>query len=59
MTSKELSFLEDTIKAEQQIVKKYQAYAAKVSDVSLKTLCEKTAKKHDNHYKTLLNNLNA
>lgn len=58
MTSKELSYLEDTIKAEKQIVKKYQSYASMLMDANLKDLCDKAAKRHEQQYKTLLNNLN-
>ena len=57
MTSKELSYLEDTIKAEMQVIKKYQTYEQSVSSTNLKDLCQKAIKKHTNHYQTLLSNL--
>ena len=58
LTSKELSAIEDQLNMEQVLVKKYKLYANACTDQQLKTKCEQIAAQHQNHYTTLLNELN-
>ncbi len=57
MTSKELSFIEDIVKNEQTLAKKYQTYASMVQDPTLAQTLTKTSEKHEQHCKALINNL--
>ena len=57
LTAKELSFLENQLDAEQNLVKKYQMYAAQLTDPQLKTKCEQIASKHQTHFNKLLGQL--
>ena len=57
LTTKELDFLTDLMKAEQLAVKKLKHYASQVSDPQLRTKFEQAAALHQNHYNTLLNQL--
>lgn len=58
MTSKELSYLKDTLGQEEQVIKKYQTYAEHVQDKAIKDLCLQAATRHENNYKTMLSQLN-
>lgn len=58
LTSKELSAIEDQLNMEQVLIKKYKLYASACTDQQLKTKCEQIAALHQNHYSTLLNQLN-
>lgn len=57
LTAKELSFLEDQLDAEQNLVKKYQMYASQLTDPQLKTKCEQIASKHQTHFNKLYSQL--
>lgn len=58
LTSKELSAIQDQLSMEQVLIKKYKMYAHACTDQQLKTKCEQIAAQHQNHYATLLNQLN-
>lgn len=58
LTAKELSAIEDQLNFEQILVKKYKLYAGTCTDQQLKTKCEQIAAQHQNHYSTLLQQLN-
>ncbi|MEG1686627.1 MAG: spore coat protein [Angelakisella sp.] len=58
LTTKELTFLGDLMTEEQTLVKKYKLYATLCSDPQLQTKCQQEAAKHQNHYNTLVNELN-
>ncbi|WP_105615539.1 ferritin-like domain-containing protein [Vallitalea okinawensis] len=59
MTSKELSYCNDTLNAEKNIIKKYQEYSQEVTDPQLKNLCTKLATDHQKHYDQIYNTLNS
>ncbi|MDR3149142.1 MAG: spore coat protein [Oscillospiraceae bacterium] len=54
LTSKELTALEDTINAEQVLVKKYKAMAMLAQDQAIKDELNGYATKHQQHASTLL-----
>ena len=54
LTTKELTALDDQIRHEQVLVKKYQAMACLCSDEKLRTDLECIAGKHQQHAETLL-----
>ena len=58
LTTKELSLLEEQLSREQNLIKKYKLYALQCGDPQLRTRCEQAAGQHQNHYNTLLNQLN-
>ena len=58
LTSKELTAIEDQLGMEQLLVKKFNSVASTTGDSELRTKCEKIAKKHEEHYNTLLSHLN-
>ncbi len=58
LTEKELSYMEDSLTAEQLLIKKYQTYAMLSTDNEIKTTCEQIAGKHQQHYQKLLSFLN-
>ncbi len=58
LTSKELSALEDQLKAEQLLVKKYQTVAQLTSDPQIRTKCDQIAQKHQEHFNRLMTHLN-
>lgn len=58
LTEKELSAIEDSLSAEQVVIKKYQTYAMLCNDPQLKSRCEEIAKKHQRHYDRLMSYLN-
>lgn len=58
LTSKELSGIEDQLKIEQLLIKKYKVYAQTSSDPQIKTKCEQIAGKHQNHFDRLMGFLN-
>ncbi len=57
LTSKELSMIEDQLAHEQLAIAKLQAYAAQATDSEVQRLCEAGARKHEEHYQTLLKHL--
>ncbi|MDR2655255.1 MAG: spore coat protein [Oscillospiraceae bacterium] len=55
LTSKELTGLEDQLKQEENLTKKYRMYAYHCTDSQLKAKCEQMSSVHQNHYNSLLN----
>lgn len=58
LSEKELGAIEDQMSQEQILIQKYKNYAQECTDPELKTKCEQIASKHQQHFNTLLNNLN-
>ncbi len=58
LTAKELDSLTGQLFHEQTLVKKYKLYASQCGDPQLRIKCEQVAARHQNHYNTLLNQLN-
>ena len=58
LTAKELSAIEDQLNLEQILVKKYRLYAGTCADQQLKIKCEQIAAQHQDHYRSLLAQLN-
>jgi len=56
-TAKELSALDDLLSAEQCAITKFESYAAQASDQQLKNLFTDVARRHREHYNTLLRHL--
>ncbi len=54
LTSKELTALDDQIKSEQVLVKKYKAMACLCNDTKLQGDLNCIADKHQRHYNTLM-----
>ncbi len=54
LTTKELTALEDQIKYEQVLVKKYQAMACLCNDTKIQTELNNFARKHQQHCDTLM-----
>ncbi len=57
ITCKELSSLSDLLGAEQLVISKYQDYACRTSDTTLKTKYEQMVQKHQQHMETLYTQL--
>lgn len=58
LTCKELDFLKDQLTREQTLAKKCMQYSEMCTDPQLKSKCGQIAQKHQDHYNTLLNQLN-
>ncbi len=58
LTAKELSAIEDQLNCEQNLIKKYKAYAQTASDPQIKSTCEQIATQHKQHFDTLMGYLN-
>ena len=54
LTAKELSAIEEQLKAEKLLITKNKAYAQLCDDPELRKKCEHMAAKHEDHYQTLL-----
>ncbi|MDR1927581.1 MAG: spore coat protein [Oscillospiraceae bacterium] len=54
LTQKELMALDDQLNQEQLLVKKFRSYASTAQDGQLRMLCEQQAKRHKQHYDTLM-----
>lgn len=54
LTQKELGYISDELASEQLIIKKYQMAGNQVTDPQIKSLCQKNAQVHQNHYNNLL-----
>ncbi len=54
LTAKELSAIEDQLNSEQNLIKKYKAYAQAASDPQIKSTCEQIANQHKQHFDTLM-----
>ena len=57
LTSERRSALEDQIRCEELLARKYKTYAAMAADPTVKLKFEQFAKKHQNHYTRLLGHL--
>ena len=57
LTSKELTFLEDQIASEQNVISKFRMYAQTSVDGEIKSKWECMADKHQRHYDTLISHL--
>ena len=57
LTGEERSALEDQIRCEEILVRKYKTYAAMAADPTVKLKFERFAKKPQNHYMRLLGHL--
>ncbi len=58
LTTKELSSLEEQLGLEQNLVQKYTAMAAALTDPALKNKCKSIARKHQKHFDKLYGYLN-
>lgn len=58
LTEKELGQLTELLIHEQELVKKCKHYAGMCQDPQLQTKCQQAAALHQNHYNTLLGQLN-
>ncbi|MDR1735182.1 MAG: spore coat protein [Oscillospiraceae bacterium] len=54
LTTKELSGIEDQLGAEELLVKKFQSYAQQAQDQQIKSQAEQMAKRHKQHFDTLM-----
>ena len=54
LTAKELSAIEEQLKAEKLLITKNKAYAQLCDVPELRKKCEQMAAKHEDHYQTLL-----
>ena len=54
LTAKELTALEDTIGAEQMLIKKYRAMASMCTDTQVQQSLNSFAQKHQQHYDSLM-----
>ena len=57
LTAKELSWIEDQLTLEQQLIKKYRDAAQCANDSALSSKLTEIATKHESHYNTLLSHL--
>ena len=57
ITSKELTALEDQLSTEQTVISKYKMYSQTAVDSVIKDKCECIANKHQQHYDTLISQL--
>ena len=54
LTTKELDAIEEQLRHEQVLVKKYRAFSQQCSDAQLKATCNRIADKHQQHFNTLM-----
>jgi rubrerythrin len=54
LSTKELAALEDQLTMEQNVVSKYKMYAKTASDGEIKQKCKSFAQKHQQHFDTLM-----
>ena len=54
LSTKELEALEEQLRHEQVLVKKYRAFSGQCSDAQLKVTCNQIADKHQQHFNTLM-----
>lgn len=54
LSAKELDAIEEQLRREQVLVKKYRAFSGQCSDAQLKVTCNRIADKHQQHYNTLM-----
>ena len=57
ITCKELSALSDLLTMEQNLIAKYQDYACRATDSTLKDQYQQIAKRHQRHFDELYSNL--
>ena len=58
LTAKELSWIEDQLTLEQQLITKYCTAAQNANDSTISSKLGEIATKHESHYNTLLSHLN-
>lgn len=58
LTNKELESLQEQVKSEKLMVKKFQTMAGMCTDQNIKTKCEQIAQKHEEHASKLMKHLN-
>lgn len=54
LTTKELGAIEDTLKQEEILVKKFEDYSSRVTDPKLKKQCKDIAQRHQGHIERLV-----
>ncbi|MCT4542905.1 MAG: hypothetical protein N4A63_05145 [Vallitalea sp.] len=59
MTTKELSYINDTLTQTKVLIDKYRDYSSQVQDQTLKNLCTQMADKHMQCYNGIFNQLNS
>lgn len=59
MTTKELSYLNDLLNAEQIVIKKYRDYSQGCNDQQVQQLCNQLASQHQKHYDQIFQQLNS
>ncbi len=59
LTERELMILQDQIMQEMCMITKYLNYTEMTGDQELKTICRQVAQKHQNHYNTLIRDINS
>ena len=57
LTSKELTFIEDSLKHEALLVKKFRSYASSAQDPAIKRQAEQIADRHKQHFDLLMGHL--
>ena len=57
ITSKELTAISDLLSLEENLVAKYQCYAAETTDAALKNQYQQIARRHQRHFDELYSNL--
>lgn len=57
LTEMELSGFSKLLTSEENVIKKYKAYAEACKEPALKELCEDMAARHVQHYETILQEL--
>ena len=57
LSSKELTYIEDQLTMEENIISKYKMYASHASDSVIKDKCDCIASKHQHHFDTLKSQL--
>lgn len=58
LPQKEYISIADRIRLEELLVKKYKMFSISCTDKQLKIKCEQVAAEHQNHYNTLIKQLN-
>ncbi|MGI5959537.1 MAG: spore coat protein [Massiliimalia sp.] len=58
LTQNEFDFIEEQLRQEELMMRKFSMYARLCDDPQLKQKCQQVAARHQNHYLRLLNHLN-
>lgn len=59
MTTKELSYVNDLLNAEQIAIKKYRDYSQNCNDQQIQQMCNQLASQHQKHFNQILQQLNS